>query len=422
MHIHKFTTSLSKMITFILLAVPNISFALVQINYDYPKIDTYRATLSSSALTLPAGVSWTRVQFSPFNRVIGQNKPMVSFRFFKKSNNCRGRSDELTFVLAGLGGTGDSKSASYLAARLNLKCRNVAVIPSIFRSNVLMAINSKGFLADMSEGSRDFYEMLKSIERYITRNILKTSDNYFQKYDLLGISMGGYTVAKLAEVDEEEQYFNFHKMVMINPPVRLFKGMEALDELKSNYWKMGRWRRRYVKARLGSRIAIHRRYRIDKISHHNFVNSIGFMRNYEVKGFLGNYLNAPLYSMTKASQTLCSHLLKKPINYVFRRAVSFKEYIYNFIPYLYSQTTEVVVSHDELNRNNSLNNIEEKLRRYSNLYVIHNADDFLIDRSDIRFLDEVFASNFYLFPRGGHVGNLWHPKMQSLINNILGSL
>ena len=50
---------------------------------------------------------------------------------------------------------------------------------------------------------------------------------------------------------------------------------------------------------------------------------------------------------------------------------------------------------------------------------MHNADDFIVNEKDLEFLANTFKERFTLYPRGGHVGNLWYPKNMEKVLSIL---
>ena len=59
-------------------------------------------------------------------------------------------------------------------------------------------------------------------------------------------------------------------------------------------------------------------------------------------------------------------------------------------------------------RNSSFYNLGETIKNNKNIFVITNQDDFLVTPADIEYLKTVAADRLYLYPYGGHVGNLWY--------------
>jgi hypothetical protein len=46
---------------------------------------------------------------------------------------------------------------------------------------------------------------------------------------------------------------------------------------------------------------------------------------------------------------------------------------------------------------------------------MHNADDFLADRSSIEALKEALGNQMTLYPHGGHLGNLWYSENREFV-------
>jgi hypothetical protein len=53
---------------------------------------------------------------------------------------------------------------------------------------------------------------------------------------------------------------------------------------------------------------------------------------------------------------------------------------------------------------------------------MHNTDDFLVSPAQLAFLRQTFGSRFTLYPRGGHVGNIWYPDNREAILATFSSM
>ena len=63
----------------------------------------------------------------------------------------------------------------------------------------------------------------------------------------------------------------------------------------------------------------------------------------------------------------------------------------------------------------SLARIVGRLRGNPKVQIIHNADDFLAERKSIEALKEALGDQVMLYPRGGHLGNLWYPENKEYV-------
>lgn len=52
---------------------------------------------------------------------------------------------------------------------------------------------------------------------------------------------------------------------------------------------------------------------------------------------------------------------------------------------------------------------------------MHNADDFLLTTGDVAWMEQVFGDRALIFPRGGHLGNLYYPDNVASIRSWLTS-
>jgi hypothetical protein len=56
----------------------------------------------------------------------------------------------------------------------------------------------------------------------------------------------------------------------------------------------------------------------------------------------------------------------------------------------------------------SLTRILDRLRGNSKVHIMHNTDDFFVDKKSIAELKEAMGDQVTLYPYGGHLSNLWY--------------
>jgi hypothetical protein len=64
---------------------------------------------------------------------------------------------------------------------------------------------------------------------------------------------------------------------------------------------------------------------------------------------------------------------------------------------------------------------ENGLRDDRRIHVFTNQDDFILQESDLSWLEKVFAGRITVFPGGGHLGNMYLPQVQAAFMQALGS-
>lgn len=77
---------------------------------------------------------------------------------------------------------------------------------------------------------------------------------------------------------------------------------------------------------------------------------------------------------------------------------------------------------ERLVRESSLKAIAPGLRDDPRVFLMHNADDFLVSREDLEFAEAGFGDRATIYPHGGHLGNLWHPRNRRDILSVFEPL
>jgi hypothetical protein len=74
---------------------------------------------------------------------------------------------------------------------------------------------------------------------------------------------------------------------------------------------------------------------------------------------------------------------------------------------------------DQLFANANLYSQEAGLRDDPRIYVFTNKDDFILQTSDLPWLENLFAGRITVFPAGGHLGNMYMPQVQAAFMEAL---
>ena len=101
---------------------------------------------------------------------------------------------------------------------------------------------------------------------------------------------------------------------------------------------------------------------------------------------------------------------------------SFEDYFTKlFIPYQVKYNNRPGMNLHRLNLEASLYSSEKFIINATNIYLIHNEDDFLLRREfdDVGRLKYLFNKRAYFFPRGGHLGNIWHDDFMRIMWSIV---
>jgi hypothetical protein len=70
---------------------------------------------------------------------------------------------------------------------------------------------------------------------------------------------------------------------------------------------------------------------------------------------------------------------------------------------------------EALGKQECLTTLEDALKAADNVFVMHNRNDFLMTSENMAWLEATFGDRAVIFPRGGHLGNLYVPDVQEVL-------
>ncbi len=74
------------------------------------------------------------------------------------------------------------------------------------------------------------------------------------------------------------------------------------------------------------------------------------------------------------------------------------------------------LSPDGLERAASLRSLEQTLRSDDGIWIVTNADDFIVTKEALGWLRGVMGERLTVFPSGGHLGNLHLREVQNAVS------
>jgi hypothetical protein len=396
--------------------------ALADSSFDYPFSNPYEATVIETPpayhAVLPEKVPTRIVKLDIFPR-----RKVPEVFWYENGLACslvyQQHEAPLIFVIAGTGARYDSPKMLNLQRAFYQAGFHVLSLSSPTHMDFIINASASMVPGNLEEDARDLYRVMRLAMEQIGADI-QVTDFY-----LTGYSLGGIQSAFVARLDDEQGYFGFGKVLLINPPVSLYRSVTILDRLLDEnipggvnnfqpwldevmvnlsdiYKEMGyfEFSGEYV-------YKVHQRYpRLE-----NFLRAIiglSFRLSSSNMIFAADVMNGGGYITPKPARFDYATSLTPYAMVACRTTFAdyFHEYLYPHMLRENPSLTEAQAIHKL-----SLQHIEAYLRQTQKIGVLHNRDDIILDKGDINWLREVFGTRARIYPLGGHCGNMNHPEV-----------
>lgn len=387
-------------------------------DYKFPFQDPWIASICSAAV-IYQGENHEKIQIEvlPERRTVKfiEDRNKLSINLFQQ----KGKVAPLVFVLSGTGGTASSAGVLTAGKQMFDLGYHVVTLPSSMNYQYAISVSRTGAPGYIPNDVKEYYELLKIITLY-----LKEQKNVqINGYSIIGYSLGGLMAGFLVDKDKENQFFNFNKLVMIDPAVDLGYAIDVLDDAYDAGQRFSNNRKEsisgYVFA-VGSEI-LERGFDIKKLL--GAVKNINLSMD-ERRWLVGNNFRGDLGDVVFASQQIndVGVLKEKVGRYEMNarlaesRKISFNRYMREIV---YPSLKSPDVPLETLVQKSNMFALES-LRNNTKVYIFANKDDYIHRPEDIQFMNDLVGDDrFYLYPHGGHVGNLWFPKNRDDLNAVM---
>lgn len=402
--------------------------ALEATDYGYPFVDPLEATVIGTPeafqAKLPEDIPIEVREFLP---LAGRQTPEIFWwaRLFSYSFSPQPGRAPLAFIIPGTGAGHSSSKSVDLQRMLYAAGLHVVSLPSPIHPNFIISASASGRPGLLSADAVDLHQVMTMIRRQLTREI------DISGYDLVGYSLGATQAAFVAWVDDQQQSFDFDRVLLINPPVDLLRSASVLDRLYSEH--------------------IHSLADFDHLfnqliqlfsefyqpTEHFVLDEELIYELYRRRPPPDSTLEALIGIAFRLSSTnllftadVMDHLgvlvaADRRLGVTDSLTPYFKagslldfEYYARRVLYPHYLETRPGVSFQEFAHRDSLRVLDDFLRRADNIGLMHNKDDILIDEEELNFLEDVFGSRAQIYPKGGHVGNLLYRDNVAYVINF----
>jgi hypothetical protein len=322
----------------------------------------------------------------------------------------------LIFLIAGTGSGYDSSRMDYLKRLFWQAGMHVIVLSSPTNHDFIAAASRSGMPGIAADDARDLHTAM-SMALAKARNEL---DLEITSYRLAGFSLGALHAAFVAELDEHLGQFDFQRVLLLNPPVDLYASVRRLDALSytriagvsdndSFYEHIFQKLSRHFASRGNSDIQASLFEEIQSspqaLTDAELAMLIGAVFRFAAAdlNFMSDLINgggryAPADQRLKVSTSLTPYL---------RRALfcDFSCYVETqLLPAWQSRNADGDLQ--QMAEQASLRHLSAFLHGNAKIAVVSNASELILTRDDYHFLAQTFGERAFLYPSGGHGGNL----------------
>jgi pimeloyl-ACP methyl ester carboxylesterase len=339
----------------------------------------------------------------------------------------------LAFVISGFGSDHNTRYGDVLARALYRAGFHVALLPSPTHGNFIVSASSSGVPGNVPEDARDLHRVMRLVDRQIRGRGVAVSG-----FHLAGWSLGGLHAAYVAKLDDEEEEvanrFGFERVLLIDPPVSLYRSIEVLDDILAEHLPAGPGG---VEALLDEVITA-----ASEIYERTV--AIGLDEDFLYRAFLERRpsdeelaaLVGLYFRLVSSSMVLTSDILTNagyifpedqpfrtttPLTEAFEAAmrIPISEHVEDyFVPSFRGE--EPGLTEQELWLRASLTGIADYLSSARNIGLIANVDDVILAEGDVERMRAIFGPRrARIYPSGGHLGNLGDP---AVVADIVGFL
>lgn len=386
-------------------------------SYDFPLKDPYIATVFGSSTLMTQGVI-EKIPLKLYRtelistREIPEN--LEYQKGYKFSVALQKKKAPLVFILSGTSSSSTSLKTQYFQRIFYTAGYHVVGISSITNTNSLVALSYEKIPGNLMNDGMDIYRGLQYIKNLVEKKA------QVEDYSIMGYSLGGTHSAIISFIDSKEKVFNFNKVFMLNPAVNLYESATILDNMfvegtdnnVDNFFiKVNSLMGLLSSYRDGFKDISGNPYEVLKalnVTEKDLKMGIGlvFRLNSIDINFLTDYVNdMKVYSEGKIEKYENMGKYFEKINFA-----NFQDYIDRIaLPY-YQQHYKKNLTKKELSKFTDLKMIEDYLKTAKNIRCVTNKDEIILTKKHFDFLKKTFGKNLYIYPYGGHCGNMFYQE------------
>lgn len=399
-----------------------------QDTYNYPYKNADVATLTSVIMKSKHSDPFSKMKVLEVEAIPGRNKTFLfegrgnyRFGFYPQKKNA-----PLVFLIADIGGSVVSGYMMYEADLLQEHGYNVITISSSFFWNSIISASQTGLPGVTDEDAADMYHAMQ----LALAKVKSVHKHGIGKIGVIGLGLGGLSAAHISAIEGREKKLNVERYLLINPIVNMLHAITEIETRASIAFEIGMRRVEAIKAQAFN-FAIDimdERFDVDSPTYFADLDKKFVLSMKETTFLTGGILRMSIGDVIFASQmikdagVLKSRLDRYHWNDRHKEIESFgfKGYLEKLvIPHFSKKYPKLT----DLLKHVNFNYVRKEVLENKNVFLMHNADDFLVDADQLEYLQGIFGpARSKIYPLGGHLGNLWFKQNQTDMLNVMSVL
>ena len=394
--------------------------------YDYPYKNADVASLT--AFIMKAQAKDPTYKTMEVSSIAGRDKTFLvegrgNFKFHFYPQN---KSAPLIFVIADIGGSSVSGYMLYESELLQQNGYNVITISSPFFWNFIISSSQTGLPGITDEDARDMYRSMQlALEKVKVEHKQEIT-----KIGVLGLGLGGLDAAHISVLDKREKKLNISRYLLINPVVNLLESITEFEHRAALSKAMNPSRVQQIKEKAFN-------FAYEALTSKSNINDPEYFLNLDKKFVLAEneykFLSGGLLHMGIGDTIFASQLvndrgvLKSRLDrwhWDSRHdevdAMGFDGYLSQLIVPEFSKKYPKLI---DIAKHANFNIVRQDIIENENVFLMHNADDFLVTADQLDYLKNIFGqARTRIYPAGGHLGNLWFAPNKADVLNVFSVL
>lgn len=331
----------------------------------------------------------------------------------------------LVFVIPGVGSYALSESALMLAEQFHGMGFHSVTLPDPLSWQYALGVSESTLPGYLPLDAGEYYELLKRVAEHLKREHRLGITGY----SVAGYSFGGLLTGFLARLDGERRAFDFERAVVINPAIDIRHAIQVVDGFfASGHSILESRKSKLLSSMVDGVIRLRNRPLTDDLVRWA-VDQWAFSDD-EMKWMIGRSFRGATMGTIFASRQIRAHRLLAPPESPERHPrrvdqasrFSFGDYLSQFVFPSLRHSGSVHLPDEQLLERASLGALAPELSANPRVFVVENVDDFLARPEDIEALKSWLGPRLYLYPQGGHLGNLWYGKNQEDLRRIMSPI